>query len=61
MICYLDTSALVKLYVQEEGSDQVSSLVDCSIVIATCKIAFAESGFCPQLPGGDYRTGRTAG
>ncbi len=43
MICYLDTSALVKLYVQEEGSDQVSSLVDCSIVIATCKIAFAEA------------------
>lgn len=43
MICYLDTSALVKIYVQEEGSDQVSSLVNNSMVIATCKIAFAEA------------------
>ncbi|MEW6273860.1 MAG: type II toxin-antitoxin system VapC family toxin [Bacillota bacterium] len=43
MICYLDTSALVKLYVQEEGSDEVRSLVNDSILIATCKIAFAEA------------------
>lgn len=43
MICYLDTSALVKLYVREEGSDQVGDLINNSFVIATCKIAFAEA------------------
>ncbi|MCD5407573.1 MAG: type II toxin-antitoxin system VapC family toxin [Desulfotomaculum sp.] len=43
MICYLDTSALVKLYVQEPGSEIVYELTRDSDVVATCKIAYAEA------------------
>lgn len=39
MICYLDTSALVKLYVQEQGSEMVHKLVDEASVVATSGIA----------------------
>ncbi|MGB9825990.1 MAG: type II toxin-antitoxin system VapC family toxin [Desulfofundulus sp.] len=43
MICYLDTSALVKLYVQEQGSEIVHKLVDEASVVATSKVAYAEA------------------
>lgn len=43
MICYLDTSALVKLYVREDGSERIRALVEGSEVVATCKIAIAEA------------------
>lgn len=43
MICYLDTSALVKLYVQEKGSDLVRELVRQCSAAATSKVAYAEA------------------
>ncbi|HIE11856.1 MAG TPA: PIN domain-containing protein [Desulfotomaculum sp.] len=43
MICYLDTSALVKLYVDENGSDAVRELVNKSLIVATCKVAYTEA------------------
>lgn len=43
MICYLDTSALVKLYVQEPGSEIVRKLVDEASVVATSKVAYPEA------------------
>ncbi|BCV22299.1 hypothetical protein hamaS1_23680 [Moorella sp. Hama-1] len=46
MISYLDTSALVKLYIYEEGTPQAKELVANSLIIATCKIAYAEARAC---------------
>lgn len=43
MILYLDTSALVKLYVREQGSAQVRRLVDRAQAIATSVVAYAEA------------------
>lgn len=43
MICYLDTSALVKLYVEEEGSAQVREYVGKALLVATSKVAYAEA------------------
>ncbi|HBT46911.1 MAG TPA: VapC toxin family PIN domain ribonuclease [Peptococcaceae bacterium] len=43
MICYLDTSALVKLYVREPGSEIVRKLVDEAAVVATSKVAYPEA------------------
>lgn len=43
MISYLDTSALVKLYIFEEGTPQLKELVANSFIVATCKIAYAEA------------------
>lgn len=43
MIIYLDTSSLVKLYVEKEDSSKVADLVRSSKVIATSLIAFAEA------------------
>jgi predicted nucleic acid-binding protein len=43
MIAYLDTSSLVKLYVQEDGSSKVETLVRDSEVTATSIIAYAEA------------------
>jgi predicted nucleic acid-binding protein len=39
----LDTSALVKLYVQEQGSEMVRKLVDETSVVATSKVAYPEA------------------
>jgi predicted nucleic acid-binding protein len=39
----LDTSALVKLYVDEDGSDIVRRYVEQTPVISTAKIAFVEA------------------
>jgi len=39
---YLDTSSLVKLYVQEEGSQDVESLVADADVVTCCAVTYAE-------------------
>mgnify|MGYP000898981331 CR=1 FL=1 len=43
MICYLDTSALVKLYVEEDGSVKVRQHVRDALMVATSKVAYAEA------------------
>lgn len=43
MILYLDTSALVKLYVEEEGSDAVRRMEEQAWVVATSRLAYAEA------------------
>ncbi len=43
MRLYLDTSALVKLYVDEEGSSVVRNVVDQAGLIATSAIAYVEA------------------
>jgi predicted nucleic acid-binding protein len=40
---YLDTSSLVKLYVAEEGSEDVRQLVGEATVVATSTVAYAET------------------
>jgi predicted nucleic acid-binding protein len=40
---YLDTSSLVKLYVEEVGSDQVRDLVARAAVVATSIVAYPET------------------
>lgn len=43
MFLYLDTSSLVKLYVEEEGSEQVALLVETASYCTTCIVAYAEA------------------
>ena len=43
MILYCDTLALIKRYVEEEGTDTVDSLWSDSLSIATSVVAFAET------------------
>lgn len=43
MRLYLDTSALVKLYVSEEGAAQVRAAVDRAESVATSSIAYVEA------------------
>ena len=43
MIVYLDTSSLVKLYVEEDASSQIHILLQSSKVAATSLIAYAEA------------------
>lgn len=43
MILYLDTSSLVKLYVVEQGSDEVARLTGDAETLATSVVAFAEA------------------
>jgi predicted nucleic acid-binding protein len=43
VILYLDTSALVKLYVDEDGSDIVRRCIEQASVVSTSKIAFVEA------------------
>ena len=43
MIVYLDTSSLVKLYVEESESSKVDDLVKSSEVTATSLVAYAEA------------------
>ena len=43
MIVYLDTSSLVKLYVEEEGSADVAASVKKARAVATSMIAYAEA------------------
>jgi uncharacterized protein len=57
MILYLDTSALVKLYVREQHSDQVREAVDNAEMVATHAITYPEAraGFAKA-----HRMGRIA-
>ncbi len=43
MTLYLDTSSLVKLYVEEIGSDDVRELVGESVVVSTSTVAYPET------------------
>lgn len=43
MLLYLDTSSLVKLYVEEEDSAEIEALVKASEFAATSIIAYAEA------------------
>jgi uncharacterized protein len=43
MVVYLDTSSLVKLYVEEDESVKVESLVRSSEIAATSIVAYAEA------------------
>ena len=43
MILYLDTSSLVKLYVEETESPNIAAMVDASKVAAASLIAYAEA------------------
>lgn len=43
MIAYLDTSSLVKLYVEEEGSHLVRDLLQRAELVATSVVAYAEA------------------
>ena len=43
MIAYLDTSSLVKLYVEEEGSALIRKLVERAELVATSVVAYAEA------------------
>ncbi len=43
MIIYLDTSALVKLYIEEDGSDIVNEHTDKAGIVSTSRIAYAET------------------
>ena len=55
MILYLDTSSLVKLYLDEEHSDRVREWVEESFRIATSRIAYVEalSAFARRHSEGD--------
>lgn len=43
MICYFDTSALVKLYVEETGSELLKAYTRESPLVATSRVAYAEA------------------
>ena len=43
MILYLDTSALVKLYVRESGSRKVRDLVNDADIVSTSRVAYPEA------------------
>jgi uncharacterized protein len=42
LILFCDTSALVKLYVQEDGSEVVMEQAEASETVAVCRIAWVE-------------------
>lgn len=41
-VIYLDTSALLKIYVQERGSGEIATWVDSAKIVATAIITYAE-------------------
>jgi predicted nucleic acid-binding protein len=43
LILFCDTSALVKLYVQEEGTDTVAARAEACETLAVCRIAWVET------------------
>ena len=43
MICYLDTSALVKLYISEEGSEFVQEVIGRADIVGVSLIAYPEA------------------
>jgi uncharacterized protein with PIN domain len=57
MILYLDTSALVKLYVEEPGSRAVRALLERAQVVSTSRVAYVEmwAGLARKLRQGELR------
>jgi uncharacterized protein len=55
MILYLDTSALVKLYIAESSSDDVKAKVEATPVIAVSRVAYVEAraGFARKFREGE--------
>lgn len=55
MILYLDTSALVKLYVKEPGSQAVRALLEKAQVVSTSRVAYVEmrAGLARKLRQGE--------
>ena len=55
MILYLDTSSLVKLYVEEMHSDKVREWLEEAELVATCRVAYPEtmSAFTRRFRNGD--------
>ncbi len=43
MLLYLDTSSLVKLFIEEQHSDRVREWADAVDVVLTCRVAYAEA------------------
>jgi len=43
MILYLDTSALVKLYVEEPGTEEVKERVEAAQIVSTSRVAYVEA------------------
>lgn len=43
MLLYLDTSALVKLFIEERYSGRVREWVDAVDIVLTCRVAYAEA------------------
>jgi len=43
MILFCDTSALIKLYIVEVGSDAIKAQMSSAEVVAVCRIAWAEA------------------
>jgi len=43
MIVYLDTSALIKLYIKEKGSEIVREMIRSADLAATSKVAYVEA------------------
>ncbi len=60
MILYLDTSALLKTYFEEEGSALVAEGIDRADLVATCWIAYVEAraAFARRLSPEDRRRAR---
>jgi predicted nucleic acid-binding protein len=56
LILYLDTSSLVKLYVEEVHAATVRAWVEEAELIATCRVALPEtiSAFHRRFRGGDF-------
>jgi predicted nucleic acid-binding protein len=57
MILYLDTSALVKFYVEEPGSRAVRALLERAQVVSTSRVAYVEmrAGLARKLRQGELR------
>jgi len=60
MILYLDTSSLVKLYIRENGSDEVRASLNEARVVATSQVAYAEAcaAFARKQRQGDFTDGQ---
>jgi predicted nucleic acid-binding protein len=58
---YLDASALVKRYVEEEGSEQVLSAMDDAQAWSMCRIGYVETVRAVALAGGRKAVKRVEG
>ncbi len=60
MIVYLDTSDLVKLYVEEIGSEKIKGIILDATVVSTSKVAYAEarSAFARKQKEGGFSIAR---